>query len=79
MIHLFNSMHQPPAAGAAAPPPAAAVVVVAVVVVVVVVEVVVVSRQAESLDQAPKAVHPSPWLKSYCSSAMLSLLPGGIS
>ena len=47
-------------------------VVVAVVVVVVVVDVVVVSRQAESLDQAPKAVHPSPWMKSYCSQAMLS-------
>ena len=71
-------MNQPPTSRAA-PPPAAAVVVVAVVVVVVVVEVVVVSRQAESLDQAPKAVHPSPEMKSYCYSAMLSLLPGGIS
>ena len=71
-------MNQPPTSRAA-PPPAAAVVVVAVVVVVVVVDVVVVSRQAESLDQAPKAVHPSPCMKSYCYSAMLSLLPGGIS
>ena len=72
-------MQQPPASGAAAPPPAAAVVVVAVVVVVVVVDVVVVSRQAESLDQAPKAVHPSPCMKSYCYSAVFSPLPGGIS
>ena len=71
MILLYNSMHPPPASGAA-PPPAAAVVVVAVVVVVVVVEVVVVSRQAELLDQAPKPVHPSPWIKSYYSSAVFT-------
>jgi hypothetical protein len=63
----------PPAPGAA-PPPAAAVVVVAVVVVVVVVEVVVVSRQADSFEPAPKAVHPSPW-RNFMTAFLTKPLP----